>query len=204
MLKSSKSLNKKNKILILISILLLSFFCVYTSAQNINSSQDICSSSNICSTAPEPFRMLSDFIQEIANSIKTVWTEWNYAGKYVNPNRFQWTKFNPPKQNIGQKVLTDVQQKLTTLTAIGATIWWWAGDGIASTVISTKNKVFLRDWKKLDELNTLISDKKYELWLGWWWYDVINESNIKSMNVIIQKYYKKWKSYNSYYRYQRQ
>lgn len=177
--------------------ILSSFFPVCTFAQRTGFWQINCEMSNICWSAPETFRMINDFVQEMTNSIKTIWTEWKYAGKYVNPNRFEGNKFSPPAQNLVQGALTNVDQKISTVTALGAIAGslqdrWWVKDLAWSTAISSKNKVFARDWKTLEGLSSLVNDKKYELWLGWWWYDSVNESNIKIMNAIIQKYSKKW------------
>ena len=52
--------------------------------------------------------------------------------------------------------------------------------------------VFLRDNKLIEQLESQVNTKKYELGLWWWWYDQIIPENRAIMQAIIQKYIDKW------------
>lgn len=153
--------------------------------------------SSVCGTAPEEFTFLMDFVREMTIAIKTVWTEWTYLGKYVNPNRFQWNTFVAPKQTVLGKVARNVSQKLqfgvattaiftspTNLAGLKDMLWW--------VVLLAKNHVFLRDDKLVEQMESLVDDKKYELGLWGWWYAQIIPQNRAILQNIIKKYVDKW------------
>ena len=153
--------------------------------------------SSVCGTAPEQFTFLMDFVREMTNAIKTIWTDWTYLGKYVNPNWFVWNTFTPPKQSLLTKALTNISQKLqfgVATTAIFSSpsnvaglkdmLWW--------VVLLAKNHVFLRDNKLVEQMESLVDNKKYELGLWWWWYAQIIPQNRTILTDIIKKYIDKW------------
>jgi len=152
---------------------------------------------SVCGTAPEQFTFLMDFVREMTNAIKTVGPEWDYLGKYVHPNRFKWTEFSAPKKTLLGRLATNIANKakfgLATLTIISNPVnvaglkdmvWW--------VVLLVKNQVFLRDNKIIEELESVVNDKKYELWMWWWWYAQIIPENRVIMQAIIDKYKTKW------------
>lgn len=153
--------------------------------------------SAICGTAPQQFTYLMDFVREMMNAIKTVGPEWEYLGQYVSPNRFVGNVFTAPKKTIGGRVARNFAQK-TKFTLATAAIFtsprnfaglkdmlWWV-------ILLTKNQVFLRDNKLIEELDSQVNDKKYELGLWWWWYEKIIPENRIILQSIIDTYIKKW------------
>lgn len=174
-------------------------FCIAAkaTAEALAIEQAYCATSTICWTASEPLTLLMDFVREMTNSIKTMWTQGEYLGQYINPNRFQWNVFTPPVKTVVDKLARNISQKIKfglASTAIfanpvnfagGKDVMWW-------TVLLAKNKVFLRDNKLIEELESQVSDKKYELGLWWWWYEKINPENLQVMQAIIKKYRDAW------------
>ncbi len=160
----------------------------------ITNTDNFCSTDkSICGTAPEEMTLLMDFVREMTNSIKTIGTEWDYVGQYVNPNRFKWTVFTPPQQTVLTKLGRNVLQKIKfwfATTAIFTTPvnFAWGRDILWWTVLLSKNQVFLRDVKLVEELESLLSTKKYELGLWGWWYEKIDPENLALMKGIIDKY----------------
>ena len=153
--------------------------------------------SSICGTAPEQFTFLMDFVREMTVAIKTIGPEWAYLGQYVNPNRFQWAVFTPPKKTVLGTVARNVANKLKfglASTAIFSSPVNFAGlkDMLWWVVLLSKNQVFLRDNKLLEQLESQVNTKKYELGLWGWWYDQIIPANRTIMQAIIQKYIDKW------------
>lgn len=153
--------------------------------------------SSVCGTAPKDFTALLDFVREMTNSIKTIGTEWSYLGQYVNPNRFKWNIFTAPQQSIVGRVARNVSQKIKfgfATTAIFSSpvnvaglkdmLWW--------VVLLSKNQVFLRDNKLVEQLESQVNDKKYELGLWGWWYEQVNPENRVIMQGIIKKYIDSW------------
>lgn len=153
--------------------------------------------SSVCGTAPKDFTALMDFVREMNNSIKTIGPEWPYLGKYVNPNRFKWNIFFAPQQSIVGRVARNVSQKIkfgfattaifsspTNVAGLKDMLWW--------IVLLSKNDVFLRDNKLIEELDSQVNDKKYELGLWGWWYEQVNLENRTNMQGIIKKYIDKW------------
>jgi len=149
--------------------------------------------SSVCGTAPEQFTYLMDFVREMMNAIKTIGPEWEYLGQYVNPNRFQWSVFVAPKKTVAGKLLRNIDQKLKfglATTAIFASPVNFAGlkDMLWGVVLLSKNQVFLRDNKLIEQLETQLNDKKYELGLWGWWNEQIIPENIALMKQIISDY----------------
>lgn len=153
--------------------------------------------SSVCGTAPKDFTALLDFVREMTNSIKTIGTEWNYLGQYVNPNRFIWNNFSPPTQWVIGKVMRNIGQKIKfgfASTAIFSSpvnvaglkdmLWW--------VVLLSKNQVFLRDNKLVEQMESQVNDKKYELGLWGWWHEQIIPENIVVIQAVIQKYIAAW------------
>ncbi len=194
---------KKSFLYVIIWLLLAyagGFSC--THAQSVQwtqgDSQDTaCNNSTICGTAPEKFTLMLDFVREMANSIKTIGTKGDYLWEYVNPNRFKGNDFDPPEMKTVGKVARSVEQKLkfgaaaatifTNITNIGG-----LKDVFGSTILAFKNKVFLRDSKLVQEMESLLSDKKYEIWLWWWRYSEISQENMAIMDTIMKSYKNKW------------
>lgn len=171
----------------------------YTHAEAVQITADNCASSAICGTAPKYFTLLLGFVSEMMNSIKTIGTEWNYIGKYVNPNRYEGNVFVPPKTNPVSALMRNATQKLTfgVATLAVATSWrawnfWGFKDIWWSVALLAKNKVFLRDNKLVETLESQLSDKKLELSLGGWWFVSVNPANRAMMQGIIQKYIDNW------------
>ena len=153
--------------------------------------------SSICGTAPEQFTFLMDFVREMTVAIKTIGPEWAYLGQYVNPNWFQWTVFTAPKKTVLGTVARNVANKLkfgVASTAIFSSPVNFAGikDMLWWIVLLSKNQIFLRDNKLVEQLESQVNDKKYELGLWGWWYDQIIPENRAIMQAIIQKYIDKW------------
>ncbi len=153
--------------------------------------------SSVCGTAPKDFTALLDFVREMTTSIKTIGPEWPYLGMYVNPNRFKWATFTPPQQSIVGRVARNVSQKIKfgfATTAIFSSpvniaglkdmLWW--------VVLLSKNHVFLRDNKLVEQMESQVNDKKYELGLWGWWYEQVNLENRLIMQSIIKKYIDSW------------
>lgn len=153
--------------------------------------------SSICATAPKDFTALLSFVREMSNAIKTIWPEWAYLGKYVNPNRFQWNAFTAPKQSLVGRVARNITQKISfgvatiaifsspvNIAGLKDMLWW--------VVLLSKNKVFLRDNKLVEQLESQLNDKKYELGLWWWWYAQVIPENRTIFQGIIKKYIDAW------------
>lgn len=157
-----------------------------------------CETNNsICGTAPEEMMLLMNFVREMSNSIQTIWTEWDYLGQYVNPNRFKWNVFDPPVQIKLGRLARNISQKIKLIfasTAIFSNPVNFAGlkDIVGWTVLLTKNKVFLRDTKVVEELESILSEKKYELGVGGGWSEKIHPENLQIMRDIIQQYKDEW------------
>lgn len=174
----------------------------FVHGQNIQTPEEAqtayCSTSTICGAAPENFTLLLDFVREMANSIKTLWAEWDYIGKYINPNLYEGNIFvAPPKLTIVWRVAKNAEQKVKFVLASTAIFSSpvniaWLKDFAGGTVLLTKGKVFLRDSKILEENEAILSTKKYELGLWWWWFTKINDANRAVMQAIIDKYITKW------------
>lgn len=148
----------------------------------------------VCRTSSEEFDMILNMTNELSNYIKTVWKEGNYIWEYINPNRYEWTKFNPPstKKRITNLVLKTESAITTTALIVSPRKFWWLEDYLFWFILMFKNKIFPRDYKKILDMEWRISDKIYELWLWWWYYSKINESNIKDIKQILDKYKDKW------------
>ena len=171
----------------------LPIFSVYTSAQMTSWVADPCVNSNICSAPPPAFRLMTSFIKEMIIAIKTVGTRNPYVGQYVSPSRFQGNEFKPPKEGLTSKFMRNLRQKWQSMLAITAVFTdlenlgglkdfaWWL-------IILVKKKVFLRDYKTLMKIDSMISDKKYELGLGGWWTAKLTEANQKMFQKIFDKY----------------
>jgi hypothetical protein len=156
-----------------------------------------CASISICGSAPKEFTMLLEFSQEMLNAIKTVWTEWTYLGKYVNPNWFVGDKFSPPDMGIAWKAATSLAQKLDFLLATTAVFtspeqWWGVQDIFAGILTLFKNKVFSRDLQQIQKLDADVTQKRYELWLGGGRTKVVSADNVKKFQKIVQLYKDKW------------
>lgn len=166
--------------------------------QGVSQDPSYCSTSSICWTAPQKFTFMLDFVREMINSIKTIGTEGDYLGKYVHPNRFQWNNFVPETKTVVGKVAQNVEQKLkfgaaaTTIFTNPINAWGLEEAAVGSVILTSKNKVFLRDSKLVEEMESLLSDKKYEIWLWWGWYSKVNEQNLALMNTILESYKNKW------------
>ena len=166
--------------------------------QGVSQDPSYCSTSSICWTAPQKFTFMLDFVREMINSIKTIGTEGDYLGKYVHPNRFQWNNFVPETKTVVGKVAQSVEQKLkfgaaaTTIFTNPINAWGLEEAAVGSVILTSKNKVFLRDSKLVEEMESLLSDKKYEIWLWWGWYSKVNEQNLALMNTILESYKNKW------------
>jgi len=153
--------------------------------------------SSICGTAPAEFTALLDFTREMMNSMKTIGTKWDYLGKYVNPNRFKGNIFEPPPQNVIDRVARNVSQKIKfglASTAIFSSPVNRAGvkDVAGWTVLLAKNKIFLRDTKLVQDMESLLATKKTELGLWAWWYETVRSENLAIMNRIVDTYVEKW------------
>ena len=194
-MQKSRSLQLLSWVLI---TLVIGFSCVQAeSVQDVTSDAEYCKNATVCSAAPKNFTLLLDFIREMTNSIKTIWTEWDYVGQYVNPNRYEGNVFVAPQNNLVGKLARNVAQKvkfwLASTAIFSTSLWFWALKEIAGgTVLVTKNKVFLRDSKIVEDLESQLNTKRYELGLWWWFYVEINDANRAIMQGIVDKYIKKW------------
>jgi len=153
--------------------------------------------SSVCGTAPEQFTFLMDFVREMMNSIKTMGTQWEYLGKYVNPNRFKWNAFTPPKKTTLGRLARNIWQKLQFGAATAAIIWSpanfaWLKDMFGWVILLFKNRVFLRDSMLIQTLESNLNNKKYELGLWWWRYETVNSENSAILQSIITTYINKW------------
>lgn len=194
-MRINKNRTSKLRILMLIAFC-LPIFSAYTFAQGTTPAQD-CTNSNICSSPATTFRLMTSFIKEMVIAIKTIGTRDPYVWQYVSPSRFQNNEFVPPKQGLTSKLMRNIKQKLQSILAVSAVFtdltnrggvkdvaWWF--------IILTKGKIFLRDYKTLMEVDTMISDKKYELWLWGWRTDEVWEINGAMFQKIIDKYGPQW------------
>lgn len=166
-------------------------------AQTTSSDDAYCQSISICGSAAKEFTLMIEFSQELLAAIKTVWTQWSYLGKYVSPDRFVWNTFSPPQQGILGKAATSLGQKLNFLLATTAifTSPQQAGglkDIFAGIMVLFKNSVFARDLQRVEKLDSDVTQKRYELGLGWWWTKTIRTENIKVFQAIIDGYIAKW------------
>lgn len=141
-----------------------------------------------------------DFVREMANSIKTIWTEGDYLWKYVNPDRFKGNVFEPPQDStvgVLNRLARNIKSKLTFSLAVVAIFTnpvQVAGlnDFVWLFALLAKNRVYLRDIKVVRDIESILTAKKYELGAGGGRYTKINPENKKIMNAIIKKYVDKW------------
>ncbi len=159
--------------------------------------EQYCASSTICGSAPQEFSLMLEFVEELANSIKTLWTEGSYLWQYVNPNRFLGNTFSPPQQGIVTKLARNIAQKIKfwlASTAIFSNISNFSGtkDMLGWIFLAGKNKVFMRDAKLLEQVETIVNTKKYELGVWWWRWVEVNSENLAIMQNIIKTYQNKW------------
>ncbi|MEI7562300.1 MAG: hypothetical protein WCJ39_00870 [bacterium] len=54
-----------------------------------------------------------------------------------------------------------------------------------------KDSAFLRDLRTLQDIQALLTQKKYELGLGGGWFSPINDANRKKIQMILTAYKKK-------------
>lgn len=155
---------------------------------------------NVCMTSAEEFDMLLNMTNELVNYIKTTGKEWNYIWDYINPNRYEWTKFNPPstKKRLTNLVLQAESVITTTALMVSPRKVAWLDNYFYWFMLMFKNKVFPRDYKKILDMESRISDKIYELWLWWWYLEKINEKNTDDIKKILEKYKEKWLLSNYY------
>ena len=163
-----------------------------------SSADAFCSSSTICGAAPKEFTLLMDLSRDLLLSIKTQWTAAPYLGKYVNPNWFQWDTFAPPSStNIVGKLTGALQQIFdfsfaTTAIFTSPQEIGWVKDVLAWVLVLFKDAVFLRDMRTLENMQSLLTQKKYELGVAGGWFSVINEPNRNKIQAILDIYKKKW------------
>lgn len=156
-----------------------------------------CSTISICGSSSKEFTLMLEFSEELINAIKTVGTEWKYLGKYVNPNWFVGDKFTPPDMGLLKQATTSLTQKLDFLLATTAIFtspqqWWGLKDIFAGILTLFKNKVFSRDLQRVEKLDADITQKRYELGLGWGWTKTVRAENLTIFQKIIDKYIDKW------------
>ncbi len=173
------------------------FSFVFAQTEVIGGEAVSCEDSTICGSPPQELAMIVDFVREMMNSIKTIWPQWDYLGKYINPNWFEGTTFTPPEQNILWQVGRNLAQKALFGVAT-ATIFMdpvnFGGfkDFFSNFSLLSKNKVFLRDTQLIEDLESQLSTKKMELGLGGGTFIWINSANHAMMTAIIQTYVDKW------------
>jgi len=154
---------------------------------------EYCKDSAICGSPSKEFSLMMDFVREMMNSIKTIGTEWPYLGKYVNPNRFEGNRFVSPEKSIVSRITRNLVQK-TTFGVAAIAIFanpvnvFGGKDVMGNVVLVSKNRVFLRDTKLLEEIESQLSTKKLEIGLWWAWFDKVNSHNVAVMHGIVQKY----------------
>lgn len=167
------------------------FSCMFVFADEIPVSS--CTDTSLCGSTPASFRLLLDFVDDMLSAIHTVGTASPYLGEYVHPNRFVGETFTPPASSL----LSGAKNTLTSATTFGvATAALFSSPLKLSSIkafvwgifMSTQNKLFLRDQKLVESLESDVADKIYELGLGGWWYDVPNPKNMQILNAILQKY----------------
>lgn len=148
----------------------------------------------VCMTSAEEFDMILNMTNDLINYIKTTWKEWDYIWEYINPNRYEWAKFNPPstKKKLSNIILKSESLITTVALLFSPTKLAWVEDFAFGFMIMFKNKVFPRDYKKILDIESRISDKIYELGLWWWYYEKINDINKKDIDKILSKYKSKW------------
>jgi len=156
-----------------------------------------CKQSTICGTAPVEFTMMLSFAQELITTIKTVGTQWEYLWRYVNPNWFVGTVFAPPEQNIIGRAATNVGQKMNYLAATTAIFVspkqrWWIKELLAGILVLFHPDVFARDLKRIEQLQSDITQKRYELGIGGWWSKTVRAENVALLQKVIDGYVAKW------------
>ncbi|MFA5748154.1 MAG: hypothetical protein WC872_03525 [Candidatus Absconditabacterales bacterium] len=187
--------NKKRKNLILVFVFVYLLQNIFSfSVYAINEKVPVnCESSNICGSSSDEFNLTLNFMQDILNTIKTIGPQGDWLGKYVNPNWFDGNKFSPPDMSLIGEGSRNISQKISTSIADLAIFTDFTNRGgikdeSLGIIILAKNKIFLRDRKKLEEMDRKITAKKYELGVGGGWYASISQSNLKLINSIIAKY----------------
>lgn len=145
-----------------------------------------------CWSSPLHVTLINSFTTEMLWTIKTIWSEAPYAGKYVPPSRFDSGKFIAPKQSLLSKTTRRARETLWSALAIRrihlefsdlANIW----DSLA---VMARNKTIIRDRQKVWRIEQDINKKKYELSVWWWRTDKIWWINLETMKEIIERY--KW------------
>jgi len=163
---------------------------------------------NSCGTTPPQFQQYKNFVTDILNSIWTVWTEWEYTGKPVPPSWFQSRIFEIPEENqftINKLIGWMKDRFKKTASTFGATtailfsIWREiiTKDGVGWFLILFKWRTFVEARRMLLDLDSLIHNKMFELWLGGWFFDKIAPINRENIQKTIQKYIKSTDSPNT-------
>lgn len=180
--------NRKKIILLMMIVFVSPIFFGYTFAQGTPSVE-----CNACGVPAPEYVLMTNFMKESLLFIKTLGTKAPYLGKYVNPNRFEAGIFAPPRQSLTSKLMENIKKWGVAVGALASIFTnlrngWGTKDFMLWFTILFKNKVFFRDYKTLLDIDTLVNDKKYELWLGWWFIDTLNKKNLDQYQKILDKY----------------
>lgn len=143
-----------------------------------------------CSSSPVHITLINNFTTEVLASIKTIGTEWSYAGKHVPPSWFNSGKFVPPKQGIMSKTLRRAKETLWSTLAIKrihieVSDFVNIGDSLS---VLAGNKTILRDRQKMGKTEQDINRKKYELSVGDGRTDKISWVPLRELQKTIEKY----------------
>lgn len=133
----------------------------------------------------------------MTDAIHTVGEKGEYLGEYIHPNRYEGNKFVPPQQTVASSSVQTLVNSLKFGAASAAIVsdsadWWGVKDILWGTWLSFKNKIYLRDIQRVQQVESDLSDKKYELGLWGGWSSIPNAANRKILEGILQSYVDQW------------
>lgn len=148
-----------------------------------------------CSVTPQQMQYHITFIEDVLAQIQTIapsgrligrpqvwWFQWGLFEAQEKP-QWLWWMFSNFIQNLNQKVQTAwVLWMLTVAFPLD-----FLRDGWLSFVILTRSSPLVRDFKKLMDIDTAISDKIFAIAQGWWYYKTIDPQTLTRINQIFQK-----------------
>lgn len=156
-----------------------------------------CEQTTICGTAPVEFNLMLSLVQELLTTIKTVGTKSPYLGEYVNPNWFVGNEFSPPKQNMVDDITTAIGQRLNYIAATTAIFvapqqLWWLKVFFAGMINLFQQEIFARDTRRVEQLESEITQKRYELGMGGGWSKTVRAENVTKIWAVLDSYKSKW------------
>lgn len=162
-----------------------------------NSSSQSCTT---CSQSPQFLQSYRNFSEELIAIISTIQTSGRRAWAYTPPWGFQWGLFSAQSGSAITRAIAwlvnNINQKFQTLAVTTALLWSFGADFVnewpLGFTILFRPRPFVRDYKILSDLDTLVSDKVVDLWLSAGYFKNITEVDLKKIQALLKKYEWTW------------